>query len=83
MKDRSDSPGHCYMAWRKTSLPRVSVGALEVGRELTTQLHPGGEGPLVQVHESRSGRTGQGHKEVVDHDDLILSCSKDRGGVDL
>jgi hypothetical protein len=62
---------------------RASVGALEVGRELTTQLHPGGEGPLRQVHEPRSGRTNQGHREIVDQDGIISSCGEDRGGVDL
>jgi hypothetical protein len=61
----------------------ASISALEVGHELMAQLHSRGEGPLRQVHEPRPGRTGQGHREVVGHDDLIPSCSEDRGGVDL
>jgi hypothetical protein len=61
----------------------ASISALEVGHELMAQLHSGGEGPLRQVHEPRPGHTGQGHREVVGHDDLIPSCSEDRGGVDL
>jgi hypothetical protein len=62
---------------------RVSVGALKVGHELTTQLRPGGEGPIGQVHELRPGHTSQGHREIVGHDDLISSCGEDQGGVDL
>jgi hypothetical protein len=62
---------------------QVSVGALEVGRELMTQLCPGGEGLLSQVHERRPGRTGQGHQEIVGHDGLISSCDEYRGGVNL
>jgi hypothetical protein len=64
-------------------IARASVGALKVGRELTTLLCPGDEGPLRQVHEPRPGRTGQGYREIVDHDSLIPSYSEDRGGVDL
>jgi hypothetical protein len=30
-----------------------------------------------------TSRTGQGHRKIVGHDDLIPSCSKDRGGLDL
>jgi hypothetical protein len=61
----------------------ASVGALEVGRELTSQLLSGGEGPLEQVHEPRPGHTSQGHREIVGHDSLIPSRSEDRGRVDL
>jgi hypothetical protein len=55
----------------------ASVGALKVGHELMAQLSPGGEGPLMQVHESRPGHIGQGHWEVVGHDDFIPTCSED------
>jgi hypothetical protein len=37
---------------------QVSIGALKVGHKLMAQLHPLGEGPLGQVHELLSGRTG-------------------------
>jgi hypothetical protein len=60
-----------------------SIGTLEVGRELEAQLPPGGGGSLGQVHEPRSGRANQGHREVVGHEGLIPSCNEDRGGVDL
>jgi hypothetical protein len=56
---------------------QASVGALEVGRKLMAQLHPGGEGPPRQVHELRLGSTSQGHWEIVGHDCLIPSCSED------
>jgi hypothetical protein len=39
----------------------VSVGTLEVCRELAAQLSPGGEGHLGQVYEPQSDRAGQGH----------------------
>jgi hypothetical protein len=42
-------------------IAQVSIGTLEVGRELTTHLYPGGEGPLRQVHEPQPSRTSQGH----------------------
>jgi hypothetical protein len=62
---------------------RVSVGALEVGCELTTQLHPGGVGPLRQAHEPRAGHTGRSHQEIVGQDGLISPYDEDRCGVDL
>jgi hypothetical protein len=61
----------------------ASVGALKVGRELTAQLFPGGEGPLGYVHEPQPSRADQGHGEVLSHGSLIPSCSEDRGSVDL
>jgi hypothetical protein len=61
----------------------LRVGTLEVGRELMAQLLPGGQRCLRQVHESQRGHAGQGHRKVVDHDSLILSCSEDGGVVDL
>jgi hypothetical protein len=60
-----------------------SLSTLDVGCELTTQLFPRGQGPWGQVHEPRPGQAGQGHREIVGHDDLIPSCNRDRGGVDL
>jgi hypothetical protein len=77
MKDHCDSPRALLHNVEAKLITRVSVCALNVGRELMTQLPPGGEGPLEQVPEPRSGCTGQGHREVVDHDDLIPSCSED------
>jgi hypothetical protein len=64
-------------------IAQASVDALEVGHELMTHLHPGGEGPLGQVHEPRPGCTRQGHWEIVGHDGLISSWGEDRGGVDM
>jgi hypothetical protein len=64
-------------------ITRVSVGTIEIGRELMAHLRQGCEGPLGLVQEPRLGHTGQGHRELVGHDGLNPSCSKDRGGVDL
>jgi hypothetical protein len=54
-------------------IARASICALKVGRELIAQRFPGVEGLLGQVHEPRHGRASQGHREVVDHDDIIPS----------
>jgi hypothetical protein len=64
-------------------IARVSVGTLEVGCELMAQLHPRGEGPLRQFHESQLGHTDQGHQEIIGHDGLISSYGVDQGEVDL
>jgi hypothetical protein len=60
-----------------------SVCALNVGRELMAQLFLGEQGTWGQVHEPRPGHTGQGHREIVGHDDFIAFCGEDGGGVDL
>jgi hypothetical protein len=83
MKDCSDSLRELLHDVVVDLVARTSVGALEIDRKLMAQLRPGGEGPLGQVHEPRASRTGLGHRKVVGHDGLILSCSKNRGGVDL
>jgi hypothetical protein len=62
---------------------QVSVGALKVGCELTTQLHPGGVGPLRQAHEPRAGHTGRSHWEIVGQDGHISPYDEDQCGVDL
>jgi hypothetical protein len=62
---------------------RPNIGALEVDRELAAQLGPGVEGPLGEIHEPRPVHPSQGYRKVVGHDDLIISCRKDGGRVDL
>jgi hypothetical protein len=61
----------------------LRVSTLKVGRELTAQLFPGVQGPRGKVHEPRSDHAGQGYREIVGPDGLILSCNKDGSGVDL
>jgi hypothetical protein len=60
-----------------------SLSALEVGRELTAQLFPGGQRPWGHVHEPRLGHADQDHREIIGHDSFIPSYTKDGGGVDL
>jgi hypothetical protein len=83
MKDCSDSPRVLHHGVEMDLVTRASVGALKVGHELMAQLSLGEQQFRGQVHDPRSNRVSQGHREVVGHDSLIPSCNEDGGGVDL